>query len=764
MQQNQAAAKPQINRKPLDEWSIKEKLTLASLVAKMGDQHWMTVSRSMKSLEGANRPADWFHQKNCAAQYCALLSTVETPKRKSRGGNGDAPVEPPVECIKRRLVAERKAELTKLMAQAKSEYKQIQDDIKLIKSGQATEQQIDKWDKEIDEEELKKGQDAMWLKQRETKKQDMEKVLKSIKPSSVAQKRKLPEDFEDTRDDTTTTDNKEAIKFLTTTPPPTSQQLKSYFDIQQQLAVPQQEPAKPALSPLLTSLLKSPSQVQNITPTPSILHNVITSSSSKMAENSPAITSLLNTNLTQQLANKVTENPNQLDLLDDSNIKIDDLAKSILEEDSQFLEIKKEEVDDIISKIIENHDIVDDPEQHLQLDKNGDISINLEIDDLEPEPVIEPKKQAEVKKEKPAPVVDPFEFQEDPVIFESPVKPSTLKQEYVPLYQQQSPIKSEERKSIEAAENPIATETVEENKSNNEKDVEEIKPEIVAEVDTKETETSSDQKTTSDTETVKQQSGNNFEDLYDDNIKMEVKIDKTGGTKRDYSRPKKKEDKSFDMLLMSMDKNSDPTLSDDGLKRTIKTRLKSESERSFSPWTEDEDSHSKPPKPETPIDSFPNSPASGTVALYEDDKEHRNWKKSVMLVYNRLASNRYASLFRKPITDEQAPCYSNLIYKPMDLLTIKKNIDSGIVRTSLQLKRDIMLMFQNALMYNKTNGTVYTMALQMQQESLEPIEILLQAEGKVETPVRRETRTSESGFKKKSRLIEEGGKKKKKED
>lgn len=60
------------------------------------------------------------------------------------------------------------------------------------------------------------------------------------------------------------------------------------------------------------------------------------------------------------------------DILDDvqlTNIKLDDLANSILVQDGPLPEIKKEEVDDIISEIIENAGgIVDDPEQHLQLD------------------------------------------------------------------------------------------------------------------------------------------------------------------------------------------------------------------------------------------------------------------------------------------------------------------------------------------------------------------------------------------------------------
>ncbi|VEN57012.1 unnamed protein product, partial [Callosobruchus maculatus] len=168
--------------------------------------------------------------------------------------------------------------------------------------------------------------------------------------------------------------------------------------------------------------------------------------------------------------------------------------------------------------------------------------------------------------------------------------------------------------------------------------------------------------------------------------------------------------------------------------------------------------------PATPVDSVPNSPASST-AFYEDDRDYRNWKKSVMLVYNRLASNKYASLFLKPITDDQAPGYSSVVYRPMDLQTIKKNIENGTIRTTLEFKRDTMLMFTNAMMYNKTNDTIYNMALQMQQESLQPIDILMQATSRQDAPLRRETRTSESGIKRKRTVtLSEDSKKKKKDE
>lgn len=61
----------------------------------------------------------------------------------------------------------------------------------------------------------------------------------------------------------------------------------------------------------------------------------------------------------------------------------------------------------------------------------------------------------------------------------------------------------------------------------------------------------------------------------------------------------------------------------------------------------------------------------------------------------------------------------------MDLSTIKKNIETGLIRTTAEFQRDIMLMFQNAVMYNSSDHDVYHMALEMQRDVLEQIQVEL---------------------------------------
>ncbi|XP_043488482.1 bromodomain-containing protein 8 [Polistes fuscatus] len=121
--------------------------------------------------------------------------------------------------------------------------------------------------------------------------------------------------------------------------------------------------------------------------------------------------------------------------------------------------------------------------------------------------------------------------------------------------------------------------------------------------------------------------------------------------------------------------------------------------------------------------------------------DYRAWKKAVMLVYNRLATHKYASVFLRPITEDQAPGYHSVIFRPMDLSTIKKNIDNGTIRSTTHFQRDVMLMFQNAIMYNKHDTFIYKMAVSMQAECLQHMQILVHV---TEGTFRRETRTAAS--------------------
>ena len=64
-----------------------------------------------------------------------------------------------------------------------------------------------------------------------------------------------------------------------------------------------------------------------------------------------------------------------------------------------------------------------------------------------------------------------------------------------------------------------------------------------------------------------------------------------------------------------------------------------------------------------------------------------------------------------------------LLCRPMDMMSIKKNIENGSIRTTAEFQRDMMLMFTNAIMYNSSNHDVYSMAKEMYDDVMVHIEV-----------------------------------------
>ncbi|XP_023210599.1 bromodomain-containing protein 8-like [Centruroides sculpturatus] len=133
-------------------------------------------------------------------------------------------------------------------------------------------------------------------------------------------------------------------------------------------------------------------------------------------------------------------------------------------------------------------------------------------------------------------------------------------------------------------------------------------------------------------------------------------------------------------------------------------------------------------------ESIPNSPASTSQSDDQENiKDYRTWKKAIMLVWNAAANHKYANTFLHPVTDDVAPGYHSIVYRPMDLSAIKKNIENGVIKTTMEFQRDMMLMFQNAVMYNSSDHDVFHMAVEMQKEVMEHIQDFLATQLMVQT-------------------------------
>lgn len=62
-------------------------------------------------------------------------------------------------------------------------------------------------------------------------------------------------------------------------------------------------------------------------------------------------------------------------------------------------------------------------------------------------------------------------------------------------------------------------------------------------------------------------------------------------------------------------------------------------------------------------------------------------------------------------------------FRPMDLSLLKKNVDNGVVKTTAEVHRDMLLMFQNAVMYNSSDHDVHHMAVEMQRDVIQQIQV-----------------------------------------
>ncbi len=111
------------------------------------------------------------------------------------------------------------------------------------------------------------------------------------------------------------------------------------------------------------------------------------------------------------------------------------------------------------------------------------------------------------------------------------------------------------------------------------------------------------------------------------------------------------------------------------------------------------------------------------MLMFEDEKAYKSWKRSIMMVYTNIACHKHATVFMHPVKEEIAPGYRQLVYRPMDLSTIKKNLDSGFIKSTVEFQRDIMLMFTNAIMYNSSNYDIHKLAVEMYKEVVNDIEV-----------------------------------------
>uniref|UniRef100_A0A2K5SJR8 Bromodomain-containing protein 8 n=1 Tax=Cebus imitator TaxID=2715852 RepID=A0A2K5SJR8_CEBIM len=745
---------------PIEPWSIREKLCLASSVMRSGDQNWVSVSRVIKPFAEPGRPPDWFSQKH-------LLETTETPKW-TRGEKGEV-VETVEDVIVWKLTAEQVEELKKVIKETQERYRRRLDelcnDIAMKKK--------------LEEEEAKvkrKATDAAYQACQAVK-QRLPTVMVCSPTDSASPGGDYP------LGELTPTTMEEATSGVTPgtlpsapvtsfpgipdTLPPGSAPLEAHMtpvtDDSPQKKMLGQETTPPP-SPLLSELLKKGSllptsprlvnenemavapdhlnctgvllEVGGILPmihSGEIQQTPNTVAASPAASGAPILSWLLEagpTQLTTPRASFTTvasEPPVKLAPGGSKSPSIDGKEELDLAEKIDIVvsytgeELDFETVGDIIA-IIE--DKVDDHPEVLDVAAvEAALSFCEENDD--PQPLPGPwEHPIQQERDKPVPLPAPemtvkqermhFEETENKGIHElvdirdpsaeikvepAEPEPGISGAEIVAEVVLATSMEPPELRSQDLGEEPGSTavgEIIEADVAigkGNETPLITVKTEASPEImlspsrgsnpieDPLEAET---QHKFEMSDSLKEESGTIFGSQIKDAAGEDEEED---GISDATSLEEPKEEDQGEGYLSEMDNEPPVSESDDGFSIHNATL---------------------------------HSPASSQFSVCSEDQEamqaEKIWKKAIMLVWRAAANHRYANVFLQPVTDD---------IRPMDLSTIKKNIENGLIQSTAEFQRDIMLMFQNAVMYNSSDHDVYHMTVEMQRDVLEEIQQFL---------------------------------------
>uniref|UniRef100_A0A663F413 Bromo domain-containing protein n=1 Tax=Aquila chrysaetos chrysaetos TaxID=223781 RepID=A0A663F413_AQUCH len=115
---------------------------------------------------------------------------------------------------------------------------------------------------------------------------------------------------------------------------------------------------------------------------------------------------------------------------------------------------------------------------------------------------------------------------------------------------------------------------------------------------------------------------------------------------------------------------------------------------------------------------------------WDNPLQHLLFRRTLLSIWKMIASHRYSGPFLKAVSEKQAPGYRDVVKRPMDLTSIKRRLSKGHIQSMIQFQRDLMLMFQNAMMYNSFNHHIHRMAMEMQREVLEQLQMLCEGHRK----------------------------------
>uniref|UniRef100_A0A3Q1FS59 Bromodomain-containing protein 8 n=1 Tax=Acanthochromis polyacanthus TaxID=80966 RepID=A0A3Q1FS59_9TELE len=688
-----------------------------------GDQNWVSVSRAIKPFSEPGRPPDWFSQKHCASQYSELLEATEAPKRK-RGEKGEV-VETIEDVIVRRLTAERIEELKKLLRDTQEQYRKLKKEVDLIQAGHMDSQLKELWA----EITLKKKQEEEEAEQKRKATETAYQARQAMKNTpkrlpSVTVRSPLgasPPTMDSQADSSVPTICAIPLAqgvgvFLPAADPPgpvpKDGGLAALVDDSPQKRLLAQK-ATPPPSPLLSELLK---KGNIISASPRLVRGNATGSLTNGVQTATAATALPPGH--DVIAGKFTLNTCRFlcslllfffnHLCGFTESEAEAAVKAELSEETGLVEedlvavsymgdeLDLETVGDIIAIIEEK---VDDSVEALDAAAVEAALSLCEEAVSEGHTLPGPWETQELKASEPTPTVqdsDPTQESQDVATMSAPAAASLETQN-------QAEAKREEqlKGNCEGAE-VTGSDVTSSVASDDGAAGSEVTEEGAAVKEAAEATVKSEGEEWSQPEPNPPCLDSEDSSVSGKESK-EVKEEEAGSEGDPEEGMELKEE---------CGEGEGPYLSE-------VERAASESEDGYGP-----------PSQRYTADSLASSPASSSqLSTCGEDQEavqaQKIWKKAIMLVWRAAANHRYASVFLQPVSDDIAPGYHSIVHRPMDLSAIKKNIESGVIRTTAEFQRDIMLMFQNAVMYNSSDHDVYHMALEMQRDVLEHVQQFL---------------------------------------
>lgn len=110
--------------------------------------------------------------------------------------------------------------------------------------------------------------------------------------------------------------------------------------------------------------------------------------------------------------------------------------------------------------------------------------------------------------------------------------------------------------------------------------------------------------------------------------------------------------------------------------------------------------------------------ASSTAEDADNAAMLKRFQSTILPVLNNIASHRYASIFSNPVSNKEAPNYSNVVKSPLDIKTIRAQVKSGDLPNMQSFERALTLMLANAIMYNAEHSEVAKMARDVYEHAL----------------------------------------------